>query len=195
MLNKETLKNKYKDLVLENKEKFLEETKFIYSKLNLKALSEAPLLIYSQNKRNALYYILSINYSLKRERILDYAVITGQTLINQHFMKDENRDNQLYQNVLYSDITFLSLSQYDYTNEYLESQIIDLIEFRKMNKKLTIISYDIMNSGQNYIHLTKKLHAYFLSSQFQIVDLTGNKNSFDKPEVGSATPAKRKRIL
>lgn len=194
MLNKDSLKAKYKDFVLEDKEKFIEETKFIHSKLNLKALHESPLLIYSQNRRNALYYILSLHYSLKKERILDYAVITGQTLINQHFMKDENRDTQLYNNVFYADLTFISLSQYDYTNEYLESQIIDLIEFRNMNKKLTVISYDIMNSGQNYIHLTKKLHTYFLSSQFQIVDLTGNKNAFDKPKGPSSTP-KKGRIL
>jgi len=193
MLNKVLLKDKYKDFVLEDKQKFLEETQSIHSKLNLNEISNLPMLIYSQNKRNALYYILSLHYSLKLDRILDYAVITGQTLINQHFTSEDNRDNVLYNNVYYADLTFISLSQYDYSSEYLESQIIDLIEFRTNNKKLTIISYDIMNSGKNYINLTKKLHSYFLSSRFQIVDMTGQVNSFDKKST-KVTPTKG-RIL
>lgn len=193
MLNKVLLKDKYKDFVLEDKQKFLEEIQSIHDKLNLHEISNAPMLIYSQNKRNALYYILSLHYSLRLDRILDYAVITGQTLINQHFTSEDNRDNVLYNSVYYADLTFISLSQYDYSSEYLESQIIDLIEFRTNNKKLTVISYDIMNSGKNYINLTKKLHSYFLSSRFQIVDMTGQGTSFDKksPEVTT----KKARIL
>jgi hypothetical protein len=172
MLNVLLLNKRYKNFIPENKTNFSEEVNFLKNKIDLKKLSNEPLLIYSQNKRNALYYVLSIFYSLKFDRILDYTVITGQTLINQHFMSEQNRDNALYNSVYYADITFLSLSQYDYTSEYLESQIIDLIEFRRQNKKLTIISYDVMASGQQYVTLTKKLHTYFLNSQFQIIDIS-----------------------
>jgi hypothetical protein len=197
MLNKDLLKSKYKDFILENKEKFVEEVNFLKSKINLEKLTNEPLLIYSQNKRNALYYVLSLYYSLKEDRMLTYAVITGQTLINQHFASEQQRDAELYNSVYYADISFISLSQYDYTSEYLESQIIDLISFRKQNKKLTIISYDIMSSNQNYINLTKKLHAFFLANDYQILDLakTG-KTVFDKEDKKDNTVAKaEKRII
>ena len=181
MLNKLMLKERYKDLVLEDREKFLAELNFIKEKINLHNLSRQPLLIYSQNKRNALYYILSVFYSLKADRILDYTVVTGQTLINQHFATEKERDADIYTGIYYDDITYISLSQYDYTSEYLESLIIDLIEFRRQNKKLTIISYDVMSSGSQYVSMTKKLHSYFLSSQFQIVDISKTgKTPFDK---------------
>jgi hypothetical protein len=192
-MQKDLLIQKYKDFILEDKDKFKNELEFIYNKIQFKNLNNSPLLIYSQNKRNALYYILSMHYALKKDRLLNYAVVTGQTLNNQHFATAQTKDAELHERVYYSDITFVSLSQYDYTNEYLESQIIDLIEFRKANGKMTIISYDVMTSTQNYITLTKKLHAYFLNNEFQIVDITSNRPGavFDKQ---SGQP-KKKRIL
>ena len=193
------LKSTYKDFILNDKELFLNEINYIKSKINLENLSNNPILVYSQNKRNALYYVLGMFLSLKSERILNYAVITGQTLINQHFMTEANRDNELYNRIFYTDITFVSLSQYDYTNEYLESQIIDLIEFRKINKKMTIVSFDITNSGQSYINMTKKLHNYFSASGHQIIDIAKNgKTAFDKPSVKQSTkeiPEVKKRIV
>ena len=195
-MNIDSLKDKYKDLTLENKEKFKTELSHIYDKLQFNKLNKSPMLIYSKNKRNALYYALCLNYAIKAERLLSYAVVTGQTLNNQHFATPETKDKELHERIFYSDITFISLSQYDYTNEYLESQIIDLIEFRRANKNLTIVSYDVMTSTQNYINMTKKLHAYFLNSEFQIIDLTvdGKGTAFDKNPVQSTT-LKKKRIL
>jgi hypothetical protein len=203
MINKDMLAKKYKDFVSEDKQKFIEQLNFIKSKINVEALQNRPLLIYSQNKRNALYYVLAIYYSLKNEKLLNYEVVTGQTLINQHFATSTDKDHELHERVYYTDLTFINLSQYDYSSEYLESQIIDLVEFRNRQKKLTIISYDVMNSGQNYINLTKKLHAYFVSNEYQIADLTSGKASkatpFDRqtnsPDVIPAKTTKKKRII
>jgi len=171
-MNKDILINKYKDLVSFNKNDFINDVNFFKNKLNLNSFTTAPVLIYNRNKRNALYYTLCIYYSLKDNRILDYSVITGQTLINQHFMTEESRDPNVYNAAFYSDITFISLSQFDYTSEYLENLIIDLVEFRNINKKITVISYDILDLNKvNYIALTKKLHSYFSANRYTIVDL------------------------
>lgn len=198
MINKDLLNSKYKDFVSEDKQKFLNELNFIKSKIKIEALRNRPLLIYSQNKRNALYYILSIYYTLKSDKLLNYEVVTGQTLINQHFATANDKDYNLHERIYYTDLTFINLSQYDYTSEYLETQIIDLVEFRKRNKKMTIISYDVMNSGQNYINLTKKLHAYFAANEYQIVDITSGTKStpFDKTDhTSSKKPEIKKRRI
>lgn len=203
MLNKYLLADKYNIFVnKDNKEKFISEVSDIRHNLSLSSLKETPLLIYSKNKRNALYYTLGLHYSLKKQRILDFAVITGQSLINQHFLTEANRDNKLYTAINYADITFISLSQYDYSSEYLESLIIDLVEFRKNNNTLTVISYDILNLSKNaYVSLTNKLHSYFLTNDYQIVELVGNKQSspFDttqaKAQPKSSAKSKGGRIV
>jgi len=171
-LNKDILINKYKDLIPVYEDDFVSDVNLFKSKLNSDSLNNRPVLIYNRNKRNALYYTLCLYYSLKNEHVLDYTVIAGQTLINQHFMTEENRDEKIYNAAFYSDITFISLSQFDYSSEFLESLIIELIEFRNTNKKLTIISYDILDSDKsNYISLTRKLHAYFLANKYNIIEL------------------------
>lgn len=193
MLSKELIKEKFKDFIPEDKEKFKRELAEMKDKINLAKLNTKPLLVYSQNKRNALYYILSVFYSLKNEKLLNYVISTGQTLINQHFATSAERDQAFYHEIYYSDILFLSLSQYDYTSEYLESLIIDLVEFRKEAKRLTIISYDVMSSGQQYVNLTKKLHAYFVSNEFQIIDLAMSKSTpFDKGSSVTITKTEEK---
>jgi hypothetical protein len=171
-MNKNILINKYKDLVSFNKNDFINDVNFFKNKLNLNSFTTAPVLIYNRNKRNALYYTLCIYYSLKDNRVLDYSVITGQTLINQHFMTEESRDPNVYNAAFYSDITFISLSQFDYTSEYLRKSDIDLVEFRNINKKITVISYDILDLNKVNLYCTdKKLQSYFSANRYTIIDL------------------------
>jgi hypothetical protein len=198
LLTKHILTNKYKNLVLDNKEKFLKDIAYIKSLLLFDNISFNPLLIYSNNKRNALYYVLSMFFSLKKDRVLDYAVITGQTLIDQHFASEKQRDHELYNAIYYSDISFISLSQYDYTGEFLESQLINLIEFRQQRKKITVVSYDVMDSLRSYAGLTKKLHSYFASNEFQIIDITSGSATTEKVKseaVKTTTTKRNKRIV
>lgn len=172
-MNKVLLNDKYKNLIPPDIEKFIEDVNDIKNKINFNNLLDLPILIYSKNKRNALYYTLCMLFSLRKEAVLSYAVITGQTLINQHFLSEENRDIKLSDSIYYSDITFISLSQYDYSSEYLEALIIDLVEFRRNNSKITIISYDILDATKtNYISFTQKLHSYFITNDFQVLDLS-----------------------
>lgn len=182
MLNKYLLAEKYNVLIgAQDKESFIKDVNFMREVLNLKKLKKLPTLIYSKNKRNALYYTLCIHLSLIEDKILDYTVITGQSLINQHFLTDKNKDIQLHNNLHYTDITFISLSQYDYTSEYLESLIIDLVEFRNTQNKITIISYDVLDSPNNYTGLTHKLHNYFGVNNYNILDITKSTGEIVKP--------------
>jgi len=175
-MNKIKLSRKYKNLVGSNVTKFIADGNYVKARLKLQELKEEPLLIYSDNRRNAIYYIACVHHCLRLNRLLDYVVVTGQTLINQHFMSEDTRDNELWGKLYYTDIAFISLSQFDYTSEYLESLIIDLIEFRKNNHKVTIISYDTMSvKGASYNHQTKRLQLYFNGNQYPIIDLHNTK--------------------
>lgn len=189
MLNKNILNNKYKQLISLNTKKFIEDVNMVKSRLALDELDKRPLLIYSKNLRNPVYYVLCMYNSLKEDRILDYQVITGQTFINQHFMSEDQRDNQLFNSVYYSDIAFISLSEFDYTSDYLENLLIDLVEFRQNRGSMTVISYDIIGSSNNYSALTKKLHSYFSASGYQIRDLVKLETSkaFSTSEPGKTT--------
>lgn len=177
-MNRVLLNDKYKNLIPPNKEKFIDDVNAVKETIDFSNIQDLPILIYSKNKRNALYYTLCMYFSLKKEAILGYSVITGQSLIDQKFMSEENRDMKLSEAVHYSDISFISLSQYDYTNQFLESLIIDLVEFRRNINKITIISYDILDSTKSsYIAFTQKLHAYFIANEFQVIDLSNTINS------------------
>lgn len=194
MLNKNLLTNKYINFIGTDKDKFLSECNDIKQSINLNALSDKPMLIYSKNKRNAIYFILSLHYALKYDRLLDYTVITGQSLIDQHFLSEHARDNELYNGIHYDDLAFISLSQFDYTSEYLESLIINLVESRTIDKKITIISYDVMEANSGYLNFTKKLNAYFNSNEFQVINLvskTTNSVKQSNPTIKTQTKARR----
>jgi len=171
MLNTKLLANKYKSLIQKNKKDFITELSFIKENINFNKLLDKPILCYSQNRRNALYYLLAYYFSLKRNKVLTYVVITGQSFIDQHFM-NEKKDNELLAKVNYSDILFISLSEFDYTNQYLEALLINLVQSRTDKNLITIISYDVLNSGKSsYLSYTKNLNAYFVSNKFQIIDI------------------------
>lgn len=173
MLNKVLLNNKYSNFISDNKSKFIEEVDELKSMIDFSSIKNKSLLVYNKNKRNQLIYLFSIYNSLLKDRILDYTVITGQSLINQHFLSESMRDNNLYDGLHYDDLAFIILSQFDYTSEYLESLIIDLIEFRSNMGKITIVLYDVLDSAkQSYTDLTRKIQAYFVANNFKIVDIT-----------------------
>jgi hypothetical protein len=191
MLNKETLINTYKNLISYDKTKFSEDTQLIKQKINFKALEAAPLLVYSRNKRNALYYVLCMFYSLKQGKVLTHSVITGQTLIDQHFASNENKDYKLLDDVFHNDISFISLNQYDYVNEYLEVQLINLIESRNQHNKITIVSIDVFELDKPYLNTAKKLSNYFAANNFKTIDLV---NVTSKTFETSETPKAKRRI-
>lgn len=169
-MNLDLVKDKYKAFVSKDKDKFIEELSLIKKHDKSFTNNDMPVLIYSKNHRNALYYFLCVKYSLEADRILDYAVTTGQTYIDQHFMNDD-KDKSLYDSLRYSDISFISLSQFDYTNQYLENLLIELVEFRKAQGRITIISFDIIDSF-TYEKTTAKLYNYFVSNNYPIINMT-----------------------
>ena len=102
---------------------------------------------------------------------MDYAVITGQSLINQHFADTGDKDKDLFEKLYYTDVAFISLSEYDYTSEYLESLIIELINFRKNANRVTIVIYDILGNQVNKKKV-ENLEKFFKTSEFGIIDIT-----------------------
>lgn len=167
------LSNKYTALVSGDKFKFLEELKLAKSLLDPHAIAYAPALIYSSGIRNAICYYLGTYFSLKMNEILDYVVITGRQFVDQIFLPSDIRDHQLVDRVFNTGITFIILSQFDYNNQFLESTLIDLIESRTLDKKATIILYEITDSKTAH-SLTKKIEDYFIANKLTIINLVGN---------------------
>lgn len=151
-------------------DKFAETLNSLKKKLNFELINEnKPLLIYSRNMRNELYYLLSLNYSVQKGRVLNYVVVTGQTFVREHFA-DKEKDLTLYDSIYNDDIVYVSLNEDDYTSEYLESLLSDLIEYRYRNNKITVITYDVLQ-GNRYLTQTNKLNTFFRSSGYTIIDL------------------------
>lgn len=168
MISKEMLYSRYKPLVThEGFFKDIDSLSIDLENINF----DNPLLIYSNSKRNALMYLLLVYLSVKSNRLMDYAVITGQSLINQHFEDTGNKDTNLFEKLYYTDVAFISLSEYDYTSEYLESLIIELINFRKNANKVTIVIYDILGNQVNKKKV-ENLEKFYKTSEFGVVDIT-----------------------
>lgn len=195
-MNKLILADKYSKLVGFDKERFKSDVKEVTNKLNKVNVPDISM-IYSKGKRDAIFYSICIRLALRSNRLLDYTVVTGQTFMNQHFLNGE-RDMELYDSVMYGDITFISLSQADYTGEFLESLLIDLVEFRKGLQKPTFIIYDTIDD--DYMIRTKKLKEHFDNSYYGSINLnsisvfdtqTSKKPELDKPK----KTAQNRRIL
>lgn len=171
MLNKFILADKFKPLITGPRDKFVKKADQVRSIIFNNNLSDVKaILLYGSDTREPVYYVFGIYYSLLKDRVLDYAITTGQHFINQHFLTEATRDLDLYGKIYSSDLLFISLSQFDYTSDYLESLLIDLVDTRSTNNKITIIHYDILDT-KNYMHTTKKLSDYFLSNHI-VIDLT-----------------------
>lgn len=168
MISKEMLYSRYKPLVThEGFFKDIEGLSVDLGDINF----NNPVLIYSNSKRNVLIYLLLVYLSVKNNRLMDYAVITGQSLINQHFADIGDKDKDLFEKLYYTDVAFISLSEYDYTSEYLESLIIELINFRKNANRVTIVIYDILGNQVNKKKV-ENLGKFFKTSEFGIIDIT-----------------------
>lgn len=181
--SKKDLELKYEKLKSINYDKYVDTLlKIDFSSLDYKR----PILVYSDIDKSAIYFTFCIYMALKENRLLDYNIITGQSLINQHFM-NENKDYELYNRLYYGDITFISLSSFDYTSEYLESLIIELVEFRNNLNKTTIITYEL---GNEQFKATK-LNNYFSSNNYTIIDLgKSGRNLATKKRVATTTSNK-----
>lgn len=173
MINIKMLSDKLKKLVPDNVEQFKAELKQIESDIKYESIGNMPILIYSKNRRNAICYTLSYYLSIKKDKLVDYVIVSGQNLINQHFMSEENKDLELYNAMYYNDVCFVYLSQYDYVNEYLENLIMSLVDFRTQQNKITIIIYDIQQEPKvNMATMAKKISGYFTSNGYAILDIT-----------------------
>lgn len=168
MISKEMLYSRYKPLVTH--EGFFKDIEGLPVDLGVINFNN-PVLIYNNSKRNVLIYLLLVYLSVKNNRLMDYAVITGQSLINQHFADIGDKDKDLFEKLYYTDVAFISLSEYDYTSEYLESLIIELINFRKNANRVTIVIYDILGNQVNKKKV-ENLGKFFKTSEFGIIDIT-----------------------
>lgn len=168
MISKEMLYSRYKPLVTH--EGFFKDIEGLSVDLGVINFNN-PVLIYSNSKRNVLIYLLLVYLSVKNNRLMDYAVITGQSLINQHFADIGDKDKDLFEKLYYTDVAFISLSEYDYTSEYLESLIVELINFRKNANRVTIVIYDILGNQVNKKKV-ENLEKFFKTSEFGIIDIT-----------------------
>lgn len=203
MISKDILTNKYGKLI-ENMDYnvLMTELNQIKPMLDMGILSrQIPILIYTQVNRNALYYLLGVTYSLIRDKVLDYEVVSGQTFIREHFA-DSDRDQVLYSSIYYTELLFLSLTQADYTSEYMETLIQDLVEFRARAGRLTIISYGITPSNNTYIVQTKKLREFMDSNNYGVLTLNkkgittehSETNSSDKTKTPKGRPRPRRIV-
>jgi len=173
MLNANRLSEALRKLVYDNKEQFKTELASVTEDLDLDVVKQGPLMIYTRNRRNAIYYAITAYLSIKADKILEFASISGQNLISQYFLTEETRDKELWDSIYYDDITFIYLSQYDYTNDFLENLIMSLIDFRTQMKKATVVLFDIQSEpATNTATMAKKLYTYFKSNGYNTIDIT-----------------------
>lgn len=182
MISKELLKYKYGKLIEQPIEEFIKEATFIQTQFKDTNLNvDRPLLIYGNNNRNACVYSLGVNYSILNKKVLDYTIITAPHFINQHFLSEEHRDMELYQNMYYTDLLFITISQLDYKHQYLESLLIDLIETRLTSNKLTHIYFETNGSKKNNASYMT-LFNYLTNKQLALdITATTKPSSFSKP--------------
>lgn len=196
MLNINILREKYSKFVpVDNVDNFIKDTETIKNSKHIKNLKHyIPALVYEVNKRDALFFTLGIMFSLEKGRVLDYTVITGQTFSREHFADKGDKDIEL-NNLIYSnDILFISLSEFDYTTQYLESLIVDLIEFRKDRNLITVIHFDIVNNN-NYANTTKILKQYFESNKYQVIHMSTSSTKQSTPVVKAVKKGKGNRFI
>lgn len=169
------LADKYSRLINTTAEAFREEATKIRNAKQINNINfpiNKPVLVYNKGNKNVLYYLLGIHYSLQKDRVLDYVITTGQNFINQHFLTEDNKDLELHDKLYYADIAYITLTQFDYTSEYLESLIIDLVETRTTRGLNTVVYYDVLDT-KNYLNTTSKLYNYF-NSMYKTLDLAYN---------------------
>jgi hypothetical protein len=197
-MNKNMLNKKYKDIISYDKEQFVRDVNKAKAGLNLNDLGEAPLLVYTDNKRQAIFYTLCMYHALRTQRILDYSIQSGRFIVDQAFKTVENRDMKMYDEAYYNDILFITLTQYDLTNDYINSILLDLVEFRTNQHKVTVVLYDIMDmQAAPYRKATAPFLAYFNSREYNIRDLRNPNalaDAFSKPE-GKAKPRIAKNVV
>jgi len=188
-LNLKFLKDKYKSLVYSDKEKFLDELKFVKDNVDFTKIPAEPILIYSMGKKRAFYYALCFHLSLLKKKVLDYSFITSRQYLDQHFLDRADRDS-LYKEALSTELSFISLSANDNTNDYMEQLLIDLVENRFYKNDVTIVFVD-MSEGTTEV---KRLDRYFRNNSFAVLDLT--KKERDEKVISNGTIATKKgRIL
>lgn len=203
MLNINLLNDRYGTFIPEkDSDTFAKEVTEIKNSLNLELINELkPLLIYSRNKRNELLYLMGITYSLIKKRVLNYTVITGATFTRQHFATSSERDHELQDDTYYGDLLYILLSQNDYGSEYMENLIIDLIDFRHQQGKVTVVIYDTNGSTKNPLTVTQKLNSYFANNKHTIQELTpittqhSAVKGSQKHNLANTTKANKRRIV
>lgn len=169
-LNMRVLNERYKNLIpVNNLDVFANNINNIKKRLDLDLINTLkPVLIYTRNALNELMYLMSVNYSLQKTRVLNHIVVSGQTLTRQNFA-DGDKDRELHEDTYYEEVLYITLSQTDSLSEYMENILIDLIDFRQRNRKQTVIIYDVMQ-GVKPTTQTKRLEDFMKSRQYIIQD-------------------------
>lgn len=147
MINKETLKMKLSHLVPTNTELFKADLEKIRKNLISNSPEYgSPLLVYCTINKSAVYYMTVVYYSLQVDRILDFTVTTAGNISTQHFLDNESKDKDFHSNLYYDDLVFITVSELEYTSQYLEALIVDLVETRANAGKTTVVVYDSMDT-------------------------------------------------
>lgn len=181
MININIFNDRYKKLIPDtNREHFTNEVNSIKSSFDLQELrSNNSVLLYSKRSRAALIYMLSLNYSIGLDKILNYEVISSTTYERQHFLNND-RDDELYESVYYCDILYITMSTDERLTELMEKLLIDIVEFRDKAERITIIHVDTSFGGTPNV----KLERHFQQSDHLIVKDT----SFTTQHSAVSTP-------
>lgn len=188
-INIETLKNKLQYLLPQNVEQFKTDLEKVRSSLiALSPKYSKPLLVYSTVTKNAVYYMTTIYYSLQVDRLLNFTITTAGNISTQHFLDNESKDKDFHSNLYYDDLLFITVSELEYTTQYLESLIVDLVETRANTGRTTIVVYDTPDTARR---LTRIFDYFEKNGHFKLSTniLINNRSEVVKPKI-KAKPKK-----
>lgn len=174
MLNKDILNDKYSIFLPNgNKEAFIKECNDLKAKLDFKVINQNyPVLLYMSTGRRAISYLMSVNYSLQANKILDFEVISGQTFNKNHFAIEKERDSELIDSIYHTPLLFLTLTETDVSYQYLMEQLIDMIDFRYRNGRKTVVMYNII--GGNHLVKSKQIYDHFNYEGYSVLQVAHN---------------------
>jgi hypothetical protein len=188
-MNKTILNQKYRALIPHNVERFVQGVNELKKKVDLKSIDGYTALIYSDGLRESIQYTLCVYNALKQDRLLEYASVTALAIGELHFSSSEDKDKELVNELQYTDILFIKLSQFENTTSYIENLVIDLIETRTDRKKLTYIIYDVMGAKSNHSLTVRSLHKYYVARGYTVLNLSNGKTLEDSFSTAKPTPS------
>lgn len=164
-LSKVVLNEKYKHFIRDT-ESFREDVRALNDIIDFNTIDiSKPLLIYIKARRDPLYYLIGVQYSLRSKRVLDYVAISGSTFNREHFATEKERDQTLYDKMFNGELLYIILSDNEIGNEYMITQLLDLIDYRERSKRKTVITFETTGSN-NYVGKTKVISDHFIANGY-----------------------------